>query len=221
MMLTRLSFQVLLLCLVVLVQGCTTTPAVTDMVVVHYRQSANLYSFEIPNTTSECVAAIARNQSQYITTRFWAVYEITSIENKDQKPLQFNFYLNKVYYRSADSTQKSYPGFGWPEINTCLQTAGDAVVAPNTVSPYIGRFFVAIPGGDPSMDQHAEFHLSYDAPIGQPVIFVEDPGIKPSYVNNSPAGLPIWFGQMAVVYQVSDILKCTSQLNAPAGCVTE
>ncbi len=214
MMVSRLPVQALLLCFVALVQGCANTPPATDMVIIHYRQSANLFSFTLP---SGCTVPYTGPD---ITTHFWAVYEITSIENKDKQPLQFTFYLNRVSYGAITDPNRTHPGVGWPEIDACLQTAAtEVVVAPNSTSAYVGRFFVAIPNGDPNLDQNAQFHLSYDSPQGQPVVMVEDPGIRPAYLQ-SQKGMPVW-GQSGVAYLVSDILKCTSQLTAPIGCVPE
>lgn len=207
----RKLFGVVLFCCLTLVQGCGTA----DTVVIHYRQSANLYTFELPVSCTEATGLTIIPGSSGVT----AVYEITSIENKDQKPLTFCFYLNKVYTIYND--KRNYPGLGTPGLDQCLQTANDAVVAPNATSPYIGRFFIKVNMAQPPDNNHTEFNLLYDSPVGQPVIFVREPGIKASSDIYNPAGLPEYFGDYTVVDYVNQILKCTSQLNPPAGCVPE
>jgi len=187
------------------------------MVRIHYRQSANLRGFDIPQTQG-CEGAISQNgHSTTVTGRFWVIYEITSIENKDQKPLQFNFQLSKVNVLTGG--QKYYPGFG----GTCLQTAQDAVVAPGSSWPYLGRFLINVQSAwESNSDEHSQFNLFYDGPVGQPVVFVRETGIRPSPAGFSgqPAGLPI-FETYATDELMGLILQCTGQLSPPSGCVTE
>ncbi len=214
-MIQRKLFGVVLFCCLTLVQGCGTA----DTVVIHYRQSANLYTFELNN--SEDALFICPEASSLVPGSSWmtAVYEITSIENKDKNPQTFHFYLNKVYtIYNLYSYERNYPGLG-TALDQCLQTAAnEAIVDPNTTSPYIGRFFIRVNSAQPPADDFMNFNLRYDTPVGQPVIFVREPGIKTSTYSHIPEGLPMYFGDFTNAKFVNQILKCTSQLNPPAGC---
>ena len=210
----RRLLGVAIACCLTLVSACTP---VTDMVKIHYRQSANLQEFDIPQTQA-CQSAITLNGgSRIVTGGFWVIYEITSIENRDQKPLQFNFQLSKLNVQTGG--QKYYPGF----VGTCLQTAQDTVVAPGASWPYLGRFLINVQSAWGSAGDHnSELNLFYDGPLGQPVVFTRETGIRPSPAGFSgqPAGLPI-FETYATDELMGLILQCTGQLSPPSGCVTE
>lgn len=200
-----------LACCVVWISGCATT----DLVTIHYRQDANLQEFDIP---AACTAAIAANGgSNIVTSRFSAIYEITSIANTDQKPLTFTLQVNKLYVGVGG--QQYFPDWG----DNCLQTAQDTIVAPGSTAGYIGRILVNVKSAWGSAGDHnSEFSLFYAGPNGQPVVFVRETGIRPSAYGFSgqPAGLPI-FETYATDPIMGSILQCAAQLNPPSGCQTE
>jgi hypothetical protein len=199
-----------LLCSLCFSVSCNSCGSPKDLVTIHYRQSANMQSLENPTT---CTSAIS-------TSGMWVLYEITSIGNTDQQPLQFNFSLSKVYV--LYSGVKYSPGFGVPALDNCLTTAKDAIVAPGGTFGYLGRFFINI---TPALSEgHANFNLLYDGPAGQGVLFVRDDGVRPTapaFTGVSAAGLPMFFGSLVTNDLMPDILNCTSQLSPPSGCVSE
>jgi hypothetical protein len=207
--------------------SCNRGPAVTDLVTIHYRHSANLQSFEIP---SGCTGG----GSYVIGGGVWALYEITEIDNNDSKAVTFTMNFtndNTSPVFVSNGGQTFVPGFpANPGANACLETVNPTVVVPpNTTSSYVGRFFVNITNPVLPADNNAHFDLLYRSPQGQPVIFVRDPGFMPTNASGNPigqlaapkfAGEPIFEGPFPITsLTVCPVLQCTSQLTPPSSGV--
>ncbi|MGP8143132.1 MAG: hypothetical protein ACLQBU_14770 [Terriglobales bacterium] len=219
----KMLLGVVLSLLVISLPACNSCgPTVTDLVTIHYRQSANLQNFEIPGTQSPCTG--------YVTgSGLWALFEIESISNNDQKPVTFT--MNFTDGSSSPlyvlyGGQNYYPGAG--AASQCVETVSSTVVVPpGSTSTYVGRFFIDVATAT-SVDNNAQFQLLYKSPQGQPVVLARDDGIEPNpatyhgFTGQPPSkGLPIFENYPVVSEIMTLILHCTSQLTPPSDCIAE